>query len=116
MGLPAWAAEQEKRGYTLFQPGPKPLTSSVWSKRFARYIGEIISEDPTLVLYSLRHSFRQMLRAAAIGEELADKIFGHTSDRVGANYGRTLSSQEAALFIERVRPPIDLDHLWRTGS
>jgi integrase len=116
MGLPAWAAEQQKCGYTLFQPGPKPITSSVWSKRFARYIGETISEDPTLVLYSLRHSFRQMLRAAALGEELADKIFGHTSDRVGANYGRTLSSQEAALFIERVRPPIGLGHLWPTGS
>jgi integrase len=50
-----------------------------------------VSDDPQLVLYSLRHSFRQMLRAGNIGDELADKIFGHSTGKVGAEYGRDLS-------------------------
>lgn len=115
MGLPAWAAEQEALGFGLLQPGPEPVSAAAWSKRLNRYISGTISDDPTLVLYSLRHSFRQMLRAAVIGEELADKVFGHSSDRVGAGYGRALSVQEAILFIERVRPPISLSHLWSNG-
>jgi len=116
MGLAEWAADQDAHGFPLFQPGAVPLSAAAWSKRLNRYISRTISNDPTLVLYSLRHSFRQMLRAAAIGEELADKVFGHSSDRVGAGYGRALSAQEAALFIDRVHPPVGLHHLWKIVS
>ena len=113
-GLLEWANEQLAAGYTLLQPGPTQRSAAGWSKRLNRYISKTIAEDPDLVLYSLRHGFRQMLRAAMIGDELADKIFGHATGKVGAGYGRDLSVQEAALYVERVRPPVDLRHLWHS--
>nr|WP_284257513.1 hypothetical protein [Acidocella aquatica] len=94
MGLVEWAGRQAALGYTLVQPETKPRTSAAWSKFLNRYINDSVADDPTLVLYSLRHSFRQMLRAGNIGDELADKIFAHSSGKVGASYGRNLSPDE----------------------
>jgi hypothetical protein len=48
-----------------------------------------------------------MLRAANIGDELANKVFGHQNGTVGAGYGKQLSVQEAELVARSVRPPID---------
>lgn len=112
MGFRDWANAQAERGYTLVQPGPAQRTASSWSKRLNRYIHKNVADDPKLVLYSLRHNFRQMLRAANIGDELADKIFGHSSDKVGAGYGRELSPDEARLFVSSIRPPIDFFGLY----
>jgi integrase len=115
MELVEWAAKQEARGYSLVQPGAEQRTAAAWSKRLNRYLNAKVSDDQELVLYSLRHSFRQMLRAGNIGDELADKIFGHSTGKVGAGYGRDLSPGEAQLFIDNVKPPVDLRHLWRGG-
>ena len=114
MGVLDWANRQEARGYALVQPGPEQRTAAAWSKWLNRYLNAKVSDDPRLVLYSLRHGFRQMLRAGNIGDELADKIFGHSNGKVGAGYGRDLSSDEALLFVTSVRPPVDLHHLWRS--
>ncbi len=118
LGLPAWARRQAERGRRLVQPGAEPRTAAAWSKYLNRYIRKHVAEAPDLVLYSLRHSFRQMLRAANIGDELANKVFGHESGTVGAGYGRTLSPQEAELVAARVRPLVDLGHLapWHDGA
>ncbi len=112
MGLPEWAQAQAARGYTLVQPAPQQRSASAWSKCLNRYINQHVSDDSKLVLYSLRHSFRQMLRAANIGDELADKIFGHSNDKVGAGYGRELSPDEARLFVTSMHPPVDLFFLY----
>ncbi len=111
LGLPAWARRQAERGRRLVQPGAEPRTAAAWSKYLNRYIRKHVADAPDLVLYSLRHSFRQMLRAANIGDELANKVFGHESGTVGAGYGRALSPQEADLVVTRLRPPVDLGHL-----
>ncbi|OZB40386.1 MAG: hypothetical protein B7X48_05070 [Acidiphilium sp. 34-60-192] len=116
MGLREWAAEQSARGYSLVQSSEAPRSAAAWSKRLNRYLNANVVDDPGLVLYSLRHSFRQMLRASGIGDELADKVFGHSTGKVGARYGRDLSVQEARLFIERVRAPVDMSHLWRSAG
>jgi hypothetical protein len=73
-----------------------------------------VSDDSKVVLYSLRHGFRQMLRAGNIGDELADKIFGRSNGKVGASYGRELSADDAMLFVTSVRPQVILQHLWRS--
>jgi hypothetical protein len=114
MGLPDWANRQAARGYSPVQPGLEQRSAAAWSKWLNRYLNAKVSDDPRLVLYSLRHGFRQMLRAGNIGDELADKIFGHSNGKVGAGYGRDLSSDEALLFVTSVRPPVDLHHLWRS--
>jgi integrase len=106
MGLLKWAAKQAARGYTLVQPGAEQRTAAAWSKWLNRYLKSQVSDDPTLVLYSLRHSFRQMLRAGNIGDELADKIFGHSTGKVEAGYGRDLSPDEALLFVANVKPQV----------
>jgi integrase len=113
MGMAAWASKQAARGYTLVQPSPVQQSAGWWSKRLNRYLNSNVTDDPRLVLYSLRHSFRQMLRAANIGDELCDKIFGHSNGKVGAGYGRDLSPDEAKLFLTAIKPPVSLDHLWR---
>lgn len=111
LGLPAWAKRQAALGRRLVQPGPEARTAAAWSKYLNRYINKRVTDAPDLVLYSLRHSFRQMLRAANIGDELANKVFGHETGTVGAGYGKQLSVQEAELVVKSVRPPIDLRHL-----
>lgn len=116
MGFREWAGEQSARGYSLVQSSGVPRNAAAWSKRLNRYLNANVADDPGLVLYSLRHAFRQMLRASGIGDELADKVFGHSTGKVGARYGRDLSVQEARLFIERVRAPVDMSHLWRSAG
>jgi len=113
MGLLDWAKRQEDRGYSLVQPSAEPRTTAAWSKLLNRYLNSSVSDDAQVVLYSLRHSFRQMLRAGNIGDELANKIFGHSSGSVGSGYGRDLSPAEARLFIDHVKPSVSLDRLWQ---
>jgi hypothetical protein len=54
MGLPDWANAQ---GYPLVQRGPEQRTVAAWSKWLNRYLNANVSDDPKLVLNSLRHSF-----------------------------------------------------------
>ena len=115
LGLPSWTARQSALGRRLVQPGPEARTPSAWSKYLNRYINNHIADAPDLVLYSLRHSYRQMLRAANIGDELANKVFGHEHGTVGAGYGRELSPQEAALVVASVKPPVNLHNLLGLG-
>lgn len=109
MGLRQWAADQQRRGRGMVQ-GPE--ASDDWSKWSNRYLVNIGLKAPGLVTYSLRHSFRQALRAAGLHEELADKVFGHEGKSVGAGYGRDLAPAEAKLVVERVKFPVPLDHLF----
>ncbi len=112
MGVVEWAKKQEAKAFALVQPGAEPRTPAAWSKLLNRHLNARVSDDPEVVLYSLRHSFRQMLRAGNIGDELADKIFGHSTGKVGAGYGRDLSPAEAQLFIANVKPPLSLERFW----
>ncbi len=104
LGLPDWAKRQAALGRRLVQPGPEARSAAAWSKCLNRIINKLVADAPDLVLYSLRHSFRQMLRGANIGDELANKIFGHETGTVGAGYGKDLSTQEAELVARSVRP------------
>src|SRR5579862_2059845 len=70
-------------GRRLVQPGAEPRTAAAWSKYLNRYLNTHVTDAPDLVLYSLRHAFRQMLRASNIGDELANKVFGHETGTVG---------------------------------
>jgi integrase len=115
MGFVEWAATKAAKGGKLFQGGD---ASGDWSKWCNRYLDDVGLDDLDLTFHSLRHCFRQMLRAARIGDELADKIFGHEDgaeksggNRTGQRYGRDLSPQEARAVVECVSCPIALVHL-----
>lgn len=111
LGLLDWAARQADLGRQLVQPGPQARTTGAWSKYLNRYINKSVETSSNVVLYSLRHNFRQMLRAANVGDELANKVFGHEVGSVGAGYGKDLSAHEAALVFRTVKSPIDLGYL-----
>lgn len=108
LGLERWASEQARRGRGMVQG---PNASADWSKWLNRYLDDIGLDDPSIVAYSLRHNFRQQLRAADLHPEIVDKVFGHESDAVGGRYGRDLSPEEARLVVERVRSSVNLTHL-----
>lgn len=110
LGIERWAAEQERLGRGMVEG---PNASADWSKWLNRYLDDIGLDNPAIVAYSLRHNFRQQLRAAELHSEIVDKIFGHEGESVGAGYGRDLSPEEAKLVSERVRSPVDLTHLYR---
>jgi integrase len=109
LGLVEWAAEQARRGRGLVTG---PNASKDWSKWSNRYLDDIGFDDRKLVTYSLRHTFRQMLRAGDLKDELSDKVFGHEGKSVGARYGRDLSDDEARLIVSKVRSPTPLVHLY----
>lgn len=116
MGFVEWAATKAAKGGELFRGGD---ASADWSKWCNRYLDEVGLDDLSLTFHSLRHCFRQMLRAARIGDELADKIFGHEDgadkgggNRTGPRYGRDLSPQEARAVVEAVSCPVPLVHLY----
>jgi hypothetical protein len=109
LGIENWAAEQARRGRGMVEG---PNGSKDWSKWLNRYMDDIGLEDPTIVAYSLRHNFRQQLRASKLHPEIVDKVFGHEGVSVGAGYGRALSPEEARLVVECVKSPIPLDHLY----
>jgi integrase len=108
LGIVEWAAEQARRGRGMVTG---PNASEDWSKWCNRYLRDIGLTDPHTVLYSLRHNFRQQLRATSLNPEIVNKVFGHEDGSVGEGYGRDLAPDEAKLVVEQVRSPVPLEHL-----
>ncbi len=106
-GFVDFARGEERAGRKLFREVTRD-----WSGWTNAYLDNIGITDRAVTGYSLRHNFRQMLRASGITQELMDKVFGHEGQSVGSGYGRDLSPAEARLVIERVVPPIELSHLY----
>ncbi|KGB21509.1 Phage integrase [Acetobacter tropicalis] len=119
IGFIEYAEAQARAGRLLMDDGKRtkkrpdsPRTSDAWGKRLGHYFDAIgFGDNPELVLYSLRHAFRQMLRASGINEEIVNKVFGHETGKAGEWYGRTLAIGEAQQVVEHVRFPVHLDHL-----
>jgi integrase len=61
---------------------------SAWTKWFSRYIRAHGINDKNNVFHSLRHNFKDALRAAKVPEDLNDALTGHsTRGSVGRSYG-----------------------------
>jgi integrase len=58
-----------------------------WTKWFRRYLDKLGIIDKRKGLHSLRHNFKDALRAAGIAEDLNDALTGHTNQTVGRSYG-----------------------------
>ncbi len=117
-GFVKWAQEKINKGQKIFVPLSEndQHSSGDWSKWTNRYIDHVGINDKDKVAYSMRHSFRQMLRASkGLSTELMNKIFGHEEGDAGEQYGSELSEDEARTFLDcEVKPPKDLDlsHLY----
>ena len=73
--------------FSLLKPGPRGGHAEGWSKWFGRYIRTIGITNKARVFHSFRHSFKDALRAAGVGEDVNDAITGHSGGGVGRSYG-----------------------------
>jgi integrase len=110
LGFLEFARKRAESGRYLF-PSRAQSASGGWSKWGNRFIDLYVAEDPLLTLYSLRHCYRQMQRAADLGDELRNKVFGHSTDKAGEGYGSDLSEAEARKYVRELRPPLNLSEL-----
>jgi integrase len=59
-------------------------------------------------LYSLRHTFKDRLRAAKASDELKDELMGHAEDRPAYGFGYSLESKLEVLKAIAFRPPLSV--------
>jgi len=64
-----------------------PAELKAWTKWFTRYLRKAGVEDERKVFHSFRHSFKDALRAADVGEDLNDALCGQKNSSVGRSYG-----------------------------
>jgi integrase len=111
VGFLEWAKRQQAKGRSLVESPTGVISVDAWSKRGNRYLRQVGYTDKALVLYSFRHTFRQVLRTSGLHPEIVNRIFGHETGEVGSGYGSNLSYEEAKLFMDKVKYPVFLDHL-----
>jgi integrase len=71
----------------LFPPVSKRPGAEAWTKWFGRYLDNLGITDDRKGLHSLRHNFKDALRAGSISEDLSDALTGHSLATVGRGYG-----------------------------
>ena len=73
------------------------------SKALMRHIAKVrTSEDQNLVVHSLRHTYKDMLRDAGIAKDMQDFLLGHAASSVGESYGQGYSLKSKKEAIDRL--------------
>ena len=73
------------------------------SKALMRHTAKVrTSEDQNLVVHSLRHTYKDMLRDAGIAKDMQDFLLGHTASSVGESYGQGYSLKSKKEAIDRL--------------
>lgn len=85
--------------FPLLTVGPRGSLAESWSKWFGRYIRSIGISNPDRVFHSFRHSFKDALRAAGVGEDINDALTGHSGGGVGRSYGAKSMERRFGLKI-----------------
>lgn len=91
-----------------------------WTKWFGRHIREIGVKDTRRVFHSLRHGFKDALRAQGVSEDINDALMGQTGGGVGRKYGRKAMVARFGLqnladtTAKASYPGLDLTHLYRS--
>jgi len=60
------------------------------------------SSDQNLVVHSLRHTYKDMLRDAGVPKDLQDFLLGHAASSVGESYGQGYSLKSKKEAIDRL--------------
>ena len=92
--------------------------SGSFSKFFGRYIRALGIEDSRKVLYSFRHTMKDMLEAAGIHSKYLQRILGHTTGdgRITDGYGSDLPASLIAENFGKVRFPTIPALPWQPGG
>ena len=73
------------------------------SKALLRQISKVkTNENENLVVHSLRHTYKDMLRDAGIPKDLQDFLLGHAASSVGESYGQGYSLVSKRNAIEQL--------------
>ncbi len=73
------------------------------SRRANRLIDNAVGDDPRLVFYSFRHSFKDLCRDANIPKDVHDQLMGHSPADVGGGYGLGRAINNLAAHLKRIR-------------
>ncbi|MBK5957644.1 hypothetical protein CCR97_05395 [Rhodoplanes elegans] len=88
---------------------------SKWFNRWRRVHLKIVGEDGRKDFHSLRHTFKDMCRAARIEEEVHDALSGHSfkggGRSVGRRYGSGVPLQVLADAVASLKPPSAIERL-----
>jgi integrase len=99
------AARKRGNEAWLFPPvsPPKPAGAKAWTKWFGRYLHRLGINDGRKGLHSLRHNFKDALRAGGVQEDLSDALTGHSVGTVGRSYGARArhAKQRHKVIVER---------------
>jgi integrase len=113
---------KEARLFPLLTAGSRGGLGEGWSKWFGRYIRGIGITNRDSVFHSFRHSFKDALRAAGVGEDVNDALLGHVGPgTVARQYGakemvRRFGLKRLADAVSRAGyPGLDLSHLYAAG-
>ena len=72
------------------------------SRALMKFVRQVRVSDERLVVHSLRHTFKDMLRAVETPEDIADAIMGHTPSHEGGKYGAGHSLSTMLKYINQV--------------
>ena len=72
------------------------------SRALMKFVRQVRVSDERLVVHSLRHTFKDMLRAVETPEDIADAIMGHTPSHEGGKYGAGHSLSTMLKYMNQV--------------
>lgn len=92
--------------------------SGSFSKFFGRYIRALGIEDSRKVLYSLRHTMKDVMEAAGIPSKYLQRVLGHTTGdgRITDGYGSDLPFTRVAEYFNNIKFPTIPALPWRPGG
>lgn len=113
LGLLRYVDWLSERGETVFFPTLKRDTqdklAGAYSKHFGRYKRAVGIQDDRKVLYSFRHTMKDLLEAAECPSKYLKRVLGHTTGdgTVTDGYGSDLPFSVVAEHFARIKfPPI----------
>lgn len=123
LGLIRYADYVRESGATVFFPSLKPDRVGKLSGAFVKVFSRIKRDELGLrdcrkVLYSFRHTMKDMLEAAEVPSKVLRRILGHTTGDGGTTdgYGSDLGLEIIAKHFEKVRFPAIPALPWEPGK
>lgn len=121
LGLLRYVDWVRERGAAVFFPTLKKnwheKLSGSFSKFFGRYLRAVGIKDSRKVLYSFRHSLKDLMEVAGVPTKYLQRLLGHTTGdgAVTDGYGSDLPFERVAEHFARIRFPAIPATPWQPG-
>lgn len=98
----------QRRIFWGIKYGADGKASTIFSKRFARFLDAINLKDRQLVFHSFRHNMEDNFRDASVPKYAIDCMIGHEDPTTAGKYGKGLSIEARYENLMKVKFPIDI--------